>query len=195
MKYAKKLDIIAPLTYLHKAKVVLGRHNRVLGMHGSGVNNSVGVIRRYLPRKQIEMVKDALPEPIRDKVIGVNYSEITLLAPHIHSMDQCVINFYQSTNGEVTKFYEGDVKLDFDWSSDNGNAYYNVEIDKITEVEHFTAQPNDVWLLNSRQPHSVEWVNDVREGMWKYEPNTTDSRWMVQVYIDMPYDEVATLFN
>ena len=195
MKYAKQISVDAPFPYLHKATVVLGKHNRVLGKHGTGVNGSVGVTRRYLPRKQIDLVKEVLPEAIRDKVIGVNYSEITLLAPHVHVLEQSVINFYQATNGEITKFYEGEIEPDLDWSADNGNAYYNVNINKIKCAEEFIAKPGDVWLLNSRQPHSVEWLGDQREGMWKYEPNTDDARWMVQVYIDLPYEEVAAHFG
>ena len=189
MKYAHKLNIQADLPYLHKATVVLGKHGKGLNDHPEGV------IRRYLPRKQIELVKQSLPKSIRDKVLGVNYTEVRLLAAHLHLVEQCVINFYQHTNGEVTKFFEGECIPDDDWSTDNGNGYLNVKMDQLIEIESFVAQDGDVWILNARKPHSVEKMHDEREHMHRFEPDGDKSRWIVQVYMDMPYEEVVQQFT
>jgi hypothetical protein len=189
MKFAKKINIEVDMPYLHKATVILGKH-------GKGLNDfDEGVIRRYLPKKQVEIVKDSLPEKIKNYVLGVNLTEVRLLAPHIHLVEKCVINFYQQTNGEITKFFEGDIEADNDWSIDNGNGYLNVKINKLTEVENFIAKDNDVWILDAGQPHSVEVINDLRKGMHKFEPNGNTHRKIVQVYMSIPFSEVINYFN
>jgi hypothetical protein len=189
MKYAKQIQLDVDLRYLSRATVVLGRH-------GKGLNDfPEGVIRRYLPRKQMEMVRDALPPALRKHVMGVNYTEVRLLSAHIHTTEKSVINFYQTTNGEITKFFEGPIEADDRWSTDNGNGYLNVMMDPLTEVESIVAQDGDVWILDARQPHSVEIMGDTREGMHRFEPNGDLSRMIVQVYINLPFKLVAAQFD
>jgi len=189
MKYAKKIDINVDLRYLNKATVVLGRH-------GKGLNDfPEGVIRRYLPRKQIAMIVDTLPPGLREHVMGVNYTEVRLLSAHIHTTEKAVINFYQKTNGEVTKFFEGPIEADDRWSTDNGNGYLNVQMECLKEVESLVAQEGDVWVLDARQPHSVEIIDDKREGMHRFEPNGDLSRMIVQVYMNLPFNEVAKILE
>lgn len=189
MKYATKLPIKPDVPYLHKATVVLGRH-------GIGLNDFAGrVIRKYLPKKQIEIVKDALPKSLLPFVLGVNFTEVRLLAAHVHVVERSVINFYQQTNGEITKFFEGSVEPDDQWSTDNGNGYLNVDMDQLQEAEAFIAQDQDVWLLDALQPHSVEIIGDTREGMMKFDLPNGNKRTMVQVYLDLPYDEAVKHFE
>lgn len=188
MKYAQKLDVVVPMPYLHKATVVLGRH-------GKGLNDfQEGVTRRYVPRKQVELVRAIVPDSIQHAVLGVNYTEVTLLAAHIHVVERCVINLYQQTNGERTTFYEGTVEPDDTWSTDNGNGYLNVNMGLLTPVESFIAQDGDVWILDAFQPHSVEVIGDPRPGMHRFEPNGDKRRFMVQIYMDLPYSEVIEQF-
>lgn len=195
MKYATKLSLDTSALNAFVDVGLPGARNVVLAQHGKGLTGSIGVTRRYVPARQVMGIKQSLPESIREGMLGVNMSEITLLAPHVHTVERCVINFYQQTAGEVTKFYEGDVEPDADWVTDNGNGYFNICVDKITEVESFTANQGDVWLLDVRQPHAVEVVGDDRPGMDRYVPNSDIPRRLVQVYMGLPYAEVASAFS
>ena len=192
MKYALKLPL--EITVFSEIGLPSAR-NVILAQHGKGLTGSIGVTRRYIPARQAMGIKQSLPDGIREGMLGVNMSEITLLAPHIHTVEQCVINFYQQTAGEITKFYEGDIEPDADWVEDNGNGYFNIRTDRITEVESFTAQQGDIWLLDVRQPHAVEVVGDNRPGMNKYVPQTDTPRRLIQVYMGLPFAEVAAAFT
>jgi hypothetical protein len=189
MKYAKKIQLSAEFPYLNKSSVVLGKHGTWGGF------DKHHVVRKYLPRKQIELVRDVLPEQLKPHLMGVNYSEILLLTPHIHIEEGCVINFYQQVNGEITSFWEGETEQDDRWSTDNGKGYVNVNPDKIKMVESFTAQNGDVWVLSTRQPHSVSIEGDTRSNGWQYVPENDNVRLIVQAYMDLPYEEVAECFD
>lgn len=189
MKYASKLNMDVAMPYLHKATVVLGRH-------GKGLNDfQEGVTRRYVPRKQVELVRAAVPDSLQHAVLGVNYTEVTLLAAHIHVVEKCTINFYQQTNGEQTIFFEGPVERDDKWTTDNGNGYLNVDMNLLHPVESFIAEDGDVWILDALQPHSVEVIGDSRPGMHRFEPNGDNRRFMVQIYLDVPYSEAIKHFS
>ena len=185
MKYASKIQLFAELPYLNKSSVVLGRHGIREG------TDKHRVIRRYLPRKQVELVRDVLPQTLKPHLMGVNYSEILLLGPHIHTEENCVINFYQQVNGEITSFWEGDIEQDDRWSTDNGKGYTNVNPDKINVVESFKAQDGDVWVLDTRQPHSVSIEGDTRLNGYQYVPENDNVRLVVQAYMDLPYSDVV----
>ncbi len=189
MKYAKKIQLSPEFSYLNKSSVVLGRHGTWEGY------DKHHVVRKYLPRKQVELVRDVLPENLKPHLMGVNYSEVLLLAPHIHVEEGCVINFYQQVNGEITSFWEGEVERDDRWSTDNGKGYVNVNPDKIKMVESFTAQNGDVWVLSTRQPHSVAIESDTRFSGWQYVPENDNVRLIVQAYMDLPYEKVAECFD
>lgn len=187
MKYAAKLNLQVEMPFLGKAKVVLGQH--VIKKHGFGVRgfDKPRAVRRYLPRKQTELVRAQLPDAIKNDLIAVNLTEIRLLAPHIH-LDECsVINFYLETNGEKTSFYEGEVIPEDGDVSDNGNGYYNLRRDVLDEVEHFVAEPFDVWLLDTRQPHSVSYVTDTRNKDLIFEPVNEEKRLLMQAFMRVPY--------
>lgn len=189
MKYAKHINLTVDFPHLNKSTIVLGRH-------GKGLTDfPEGVIRKYIPNKQVDLIKSSLPEALQSSVIGVNYSDIRLLAPHIHMVEQAVINFYQHTNGEMTTFYEGEIERDDRWSTDNGNGYLNVVMEKIHPVESFIAKDNDVWILDTRQPHSVTIIDDERTDMHQFEPKGDNHRKIVQVYLDLPFAEVIKFFD
>jgi len=189
MKHAKKICIDADLSLINKASVVLGRHGTWDGY------DKHHVVRKYLPRKQVELVRDALPEALKPFLMGVNFSEIRLLAPHIHLEEQCVLNFYKVTHGEITSFWEGEIERDDRGTNDNGNGYVNVNPKKLTKVESFKASAGDVWLLNTRQPHSVSIDGDTRLKNWKYAPKDDNVRLIVQAYLDFPYVKAAACFE
>lgn len=189
MKYAKKIQLSANLLHLNKALVVVGRHGTWDG------TDKYHVVRKYLPKKQVELVRDALPEILKPHLMGVNYSEILLLAPHIHTEEKTVINFYQHVNGEITSFWEGDIEQDDRWAADNGKGYINVNPDKIKVVESFTAKDGDAWILNTRQPHSVSMDSESLSSGWQYAEQNNNARIIVQAYIDLPYEEAVKCFE
>jgi hypothetical protein len=184
MKHATQLNLPCEWPAIQKDGPVLGRH-------GSGIHYPIErVIRRYIPRKHMNSVVSLLPESLRDKVIGVNYSEIRILGPHVHLREQAAINFYQETNGEVTSFWDGEIVPDDRWSLDNGNGYYHVNHEILTPTEVFVAKPGDVWVLDSRKPHSVTYANDDRVDGYQFLPKNDDARFVIQAYFDTPYSEV-----
>lgn len=184
MKYSEKINL--PCDWQSFL-----RNGPVLGKHGNNIYYPIErVIRRYIPRKQMKMIADLLPESLQDKVIGVNCAEIRLLYPHIHLKEQTVINFYQETGEEVTSFWEGDIVSDDRWSIDNGNGYINVNHELLTPVESFVAKAGDVRILNSRQPHSVTYSNDERLDGLQFIPKNDSVRIVIQAFFDTPYAEV-----
>lgn len=189
MKHAKKIQLVAEFSHL-------GNVSRIIGKHGLREGaEKYAVVRRYLPRKQVELVRDVFPESARNHLMGVTYSEISLLGPHIHLDDGCTVNFYLRVNGETTSFWDGEIEQDDRWSTDNGDKYIVVNPEKIKIIESFTAQDGDVWILDTKRPHSVSIKDDTRIGRWKYVPENEDIRIVVQAYMDMPYEELARCFD
>jgi hypothetical protein len=64
-----------------------------------------------------------------------------MFPPHVDGVRQCSINIYYETHGERTAYYK------------------YLPGGTISEVAHFIAEDEDVYLLNSSQPHSVEMVS------------------------------------
>jgi hypothetical protein len=188
MKYAKRIASTIAIPDSFRASVVLGEH----GM--TEIYPKGRVIRKYLPKKYADRIQASLPLTVQPYFLGANFSEIRLLAPHIHLKEQCVINHYIKTNGEVTKFYEGEFVRDDSYSLDNGNGYLNIDISKVHEVEEFIAGDGDTWVLCTEQPHSVSYV-DARQGIQKYEPVNDSCRSIIQIYVDAPFDFVTSQFK
>lgn len=198
MKYTKRI----PIEFDADVGKTLARHpivaKHALGKYGVGIGEYKGerFIRRYMPKRYVKQLKSILPEKAQKFLLGMNLTEIRLLAPHIHLQEECVINFYLHTNGEVTSFWDGVIERDDEWTQDNGNGYMNVNTKKLTLAESFIAQPGECWLLNTRQPHSVSLLNDDRTGMFIYEPKDTDeARWVVQGYFNAPFEYIAECFE
>jgi hypothetical protein len=64
---------------------------------------------------------------------------ISMIPPHIDSFRICTINYYISTNGETTQ-------------------YYNYESGGVKEINSFCSKDNECWILNTTIPHSVKLV-------------------------------------
>jgi hypothetical protein len=188
MKYAKQINFPITIPDTRKAHVVLGEHGK------TATYAKARVIRKYFPKKHVDSVRMSLPEKLRPFLISVNFAEIRLLAPHVHIKEQCVINHYVATNGEITKFYEGDIVKDDSYVFDNGNDFYNVDITKVYEIENFAAKDGDTWVLCSRQPHSVSYLDD-RQGLRKYDPLNDAYRSVIQLYMDAPFNYVSSFFD
>ena len=194
MQQFKKLNLQVPYEYSARRTKLIGKH--VLGKHGKidGVDD-YSAVRRYIPRSTVEVFKDCLPDAVLPYISGVTMTEITLLAPHVHTKELCVINFYQKTYGEVTTFYRGEVQVDDDWTQDNGNGYFLCRPDLLTPAGSFVADEGSVYLLNTRAPHSVAEPDDVRLGTERYKPIKKEKRILVQAFLDLPFEEVANYFE
>lgn len=185
MMYSERLRLEGDWSSFMKTGPVLGRH-------GKGDAYPIErVVRRYLPKKQVGIIVNLLPESLRAQVTRVNYSEIRILGPHVHLEERCVINFYQETGAEVTSFWEGEAVRDDRWSLDNGNGYHHVNHELLTVTESFVAQAGDVRVLDSRQPHSVTYQNDDRVDGCQFLPKNDDARRIIQAYFDTPYADVV----
>lgn len=185
MRYASKVNFKPELPYISRAKVVLGEHAK------SSVDADAVLIRYYIPEKQQDMIKTALPKTLQDTTIFICRTTIDLgnfendLKPHVHTDEQCVLNYYLTTNGEETSFFEGAVEPDPNIATDNGNLYYMVNTEKLQKVETFQSNTGESWLLSTRQPHQV---------FCKTEQHKV--RDMVQIYfMDLSFDEVRKHFE
>ena len=178
MKYARKI----PLSISH---IKLRGKTFLLGDHVIRKTFSLPkVSRQYIPQKHLKQIKSLLPEEIHGLIAGIDLSDIRVIHPHIHTTEQCALNFYIDTSGEKTSFFEGEVKQDDEDTVDNGNAYLNVKADLLTEVESFVATPGDAWLISTAQPHAVS-------GKSGYTPTDINTRSMVQVFFTAPFNEVS----
>lgn len=185
MKYAAKIPFRPDLKYMGRANIAVGKHAK-----SSEEANPI-LVRYYIPKKQVEMIKEALPQELRNTPMGVCRTTIDIAAfendlrPHVHTDEKCVLNYYMKTSGEDTLFFEGEVVADDEASIDNGNMYFMVKPELLNEVERFTAQPGDAWLMSTRQPHEVicpEGQKQVRD--------------ILQIYFfDLTFDEVYKIFR
>ena len=189
MKYAKKINIdinFPPMTNKNK---VVSQHGRISGF------DDVIFVCRHIHRRNLELLRSKLPKEIQQGIISLRYCEINVVTPHSHLTDQCVINFYQKTEKEETSFWEGDVESSNQSIEDNGNGYIKNDLSKIKIVESFVAQDGDIWLLNTRQPHSVSLHDDTRSLEERFIPKKKRSRYFVQASLDIPYDDAVNYFN
>ncbi|NBR60153.1 MAG: hypothetical protein EBT86_00615 [Actinobacteria bacterium] len=146
--------------------------------------------RRFVPKKiQLKILK-SLPYDLQKDYLTSTISEIGLLAPHVHITDNSVINFYIKTNKEITYFWDGEIVPD-DYNSivrDNGNGYWTLATDKLTICESFTADPGEIWILNTQQPHSVTFENfDFL--------SVLDTRLVIQMFFKTPFLKISSYFN
>ena len=180
MKHAKQLSLtfddgIAALNEFKKL--------RVLGLYGKKKGeNRYSITRKYVPKKAAEIFKGFIPNELMPHLIGITEAEILPLAPHIHTDEQCVINFYRNTSGEVTSIYEGNIEIYDGDLEDKGNGYYLVNPKFLLKTEEFTAKDGDVWLLNTKQPHSVESSTKILKA----------NRVVVQAFFSLPYEQVTS---
>jgi hypothetical protein len=170
MKYAAKVKFSPELRYMHKATVVLTEHAK------RKEEDDPALVRYYIPKRQEDMIRAALPKTLQTANIAISRTTIDLTH---------VLNFYIKTNGEETSFYEGALETDDEAVIDNYNLYRMIKTDGLTKVESFKASDNDAWILTTIQPHqvaaSVE-QNYIRD--------------MIQVYfIDLPFNKVVKEFE
>jgi len=79
----------------------------------------------------------------------------TQIPPHTDSGIKSTINFYINTEDCKTQFYKfknGNPKKEQVENQSNG---YIFDINDLEETDFFVAQPNEAWVLNVANPHSV----------------------------------------
>lgn len=167
MKYAAKLALKPEPSWYAV------RQTRTLGKHV--LEEKYGVVRRYVPKRICDAILARFPNDVAATCSGINYSTVRPLKPHVHTEENCVVNIYEKANSAKTVFYEGSISQLDGVTRDNGNKYYLVDSEFLVESEEFVAQDEDVWLLNTRQPHAVVGGSDARE--------------LIQVFLNMPFEE------
>ena len=191
MKHCKKIKLDFDMPWLQGTTPVFDKRfdriSDIASKHGKGIGE-LGVTRKYIPRTFIKLIKQALPAELQDKVLGATFSEITVIAPHVHLLEKCVINVYIKVNGETTYFWDGEQIRDDTLTSDNGNGYLALQMDKLTKTESFTAVDGDAWILNTEIPHSVSFED------MNYVPNDIQKRLVVQVFMSSSFEEVSSYF-
>lgn len=170
MKYAKKLNFSVP-EFLYG----FPRTTRIIATEGSKARGRV--LRRYVTRADREKVLSLFPPHITATDKSVFVSNIEPIAPHVHKYDLCVINLYLQASNAETVFYEGKVVHLEDPDLSNIDTYHVFEESLLTPTESFKAASGDIWVLNTGVPHAV-----VADG-------ACEDRWVVQVYLTMPFDE------
>lgn len=158
MKYCEKIQIdhkdikkcFAELNFLISKSIKT--------KHGC-YSNYDSVILHTLPRKKSKAIASKfLPSNIANYIKGISFTDVKHVGPHKHTADNCALNLYLECNSEYTTFWEGEDIIDDKIVTDNGNGYYMVKIDGLTPVEHFQAKENEVWLIDTTQPHSVSYM-------------------------------------
>lgn len=191
MKHCKKIKLDFYMPWLQGTTPVFDkRFNRIVNKtskHGNGIGE-LGVSRIYIPKMFIKLIKQALPEQLQDKILGASFSEISSISPHVHLIEKCVINVYIKVNGETTYFWDGEQIRDDTLTSDNGNGYLALQMDKLTKTESFTALDGDAWILNTQIPHSVSFED------MNYITTDTTKRLVVQVFMSATFEEVSSHF-
>jgi len=185
--YAKQLDISFPIPE--------DRDRQILSEHGKlKISNRPSLIRRNL--LEVDDYLNLLPQ-VRDFCIDSSISDLKLLSPHLHTKDKSVINFYLSTNNEVTSFWEGKDEFDDRWTTDGGGTYYNVKPENLDVVYRFCAKPGDVWILNPQKIHSVLPDIEAEENIKKGNKDRRlihyvrkNTRKMIQLIFNIEIDEM-----
>jgi len=173
MKHAEKLNLNIDVSDLnlhkctpHKKYTKFQKYSKHLpginlGSETKYVENEYLYIQQ-LPKSllSIEVPKVFLLEILKPS------SDNSLLPIHIDINKTCGINVYLEANNEVTKFY--------DWDTTTRTCSY---------VEEFCAEPGDVWLMNNKQPHSVDLVKDCQRRILTYS------------FVSTPYNVVLETIN
>lgn len=82
-------------------------------------------------------------------------STVSEIHAHKHEYGTCMLNYYLSTNGETTKFFEGTPIRDDSVAVDNNNVYYMANMIDLVEADSFTAQNNEAWAFSLVPCHGV----------------------------------------
>ena len=125
------------------------------------VNNHMERFLTVLPKNLLE---EEIPKIVLHTIDPTNDGKHAMLGPHIDKIRKCSINWYINPIGEETKYY----------------AYKGC---KLTEVDSFIAKKDEVWLLNSDIPHSVD-----------LKPNHT-RKILAFSFVNMPFEKVSEYFE
>jgi hypothetical protein len=125
--------------------------------YGKVVNNKfMGISYYHIDETtQKNIMNEFIPKNYQH-FFEVTWMEITspYIPPHTDSKVNCVINIYLDTNDAVTTFYKvnkecNTIKIA---NQTDGSIFDENSLEKIYQ---FKAKPNEVWILDIKQPHSV----------------------------------------
>lgn len=108
-------------------------HNNLIPSNTYRIKNDSQLIN-FLPKSVLEV---EVPTVLYIELVSIFY-DIAMLPPHVDIRRNSAINYYFDTNNEKTTFYN-----------------YDKLTSNISEVESFTSNNNETWLLNVSVPHSV----------------------------------------
>jgi hypothetical protein len=137
----------------------------------------------YYRLNDYEYFQSLLPEKMFYGTVApfqVQLAEITgsgHLLPHIdHNISACA-NYYLDTNGSTTHFYNK--KPNAQGFVYPGRTVANIySLDQVTQVGEFTAEPDELYLLDVSQIHSVN------------SPNNGIRRFITWQWVDTPFESI-----
>lgn len=153
MKYATKLDYkidLRPLeeSTLTPARVYARMQRYAKGLPGdyealaetgwSARNKTVSNEDQLINQLPADLLRQERPYLLYLELPAINTPNPVLPA-HRDYGKKSSINVYLETGGEVTKFYK-----------------WNIETQSSDFVEEFCAKENDIWLMDTNTPHSVD---------------------------------------
>lgn len=154
MKHCTKLPMSFDVSMLdgvdlkfHRTYLKPQKYNRGLEEKYTPVPTETFVLPDEVVRKYLQ----ALPKAVLDIEVPHVFvltmkacdAELPLLPAHVDFNRSCGINVYMEAGGETTHYY--------DWDADSK---------ALTEVERFTAERGDSWLMDTSVPHSVTLVRN-----------------------------------
>jgi hypothetical protein len=131
-----------------------------------------------------------IPEEYKNQFFMTHLAMRGRIVPHRDQGIRCKINIYLSNNHATTRFYSGDYKeLAQDCNGctfekfTSGDCACSMKPDNLVLQDQFTAQPYDVYLLNTTEIHSVE------------ELSANNPRFVLNLTTNMSYEDTYKMLD
>lgn len=93
-----------------------------------------------------------------------------LVTPHRDKLNTVSMNLYLETDNATTIFYK-EINHDPSYVDFKNLRPYSASIDNLVETSRFTAEPNDLYLLNVTEIHGIQKTTDLPRSMITYRWN------------------------
>lgn len=108
-----------------------------------------------------------IPDEFKDQFFMTHLAMRGKIVPHRDQGIRCKINIYLSDNNATTRFFNSKDPSTFKKIAENcngcdfekftsGNCACSLKPDNLELADEFVAKPNDVYLINTTEIHSVE---------------------------------------
>lgn len=197
MRYCRHLPIILPSEILTELRQL--DNKAVITNHSD--ETKFGVTLNNLPREaSLNTIRPIIPRTLHDHLRAVIFAAVTVVPPHVHTVDTVALNFYQDVADEVTTFWEETTTAP---TFRRGRGYHLPDLSCLHPVEEFVAAPGDCWLLNTSVAHSVTTQSVLAANIpdlttfRKYTALARQPRQIVQVVFqpDIKYAQVLDLLS